>query len=357
MKSEPFVFILAGGRGERLWPLSSGADRKPFLKLFEGKSLLELTLARLEGVTAHTKIRILTAADLRDAVERCVPDFPREQILCEPEGRNTAAAIAYACGLVLKEAPNATAIVLPADHLIEDAASFRTALATACDLAQTRQEIVTIGIHPSTPATTYGYIACSKQIENAGETKAYVGAGFTEKPDLSTAKTYLATGNFFWNAGIFVWTAETLRKHFQDDAPAFLPLIDAPDTAATLYPSLPNIAFDYAIMEHCSAFSVVEGRFDWDDAGTLEALVRHFPTDEMGNRTTGEAYFVDATHCSVLSSDANHRILLAGVDGLSVTHSKDVTLICPQKELASQQARVRKYFDSHSVSIQNEVIP
>jgi mannose-1-phosphate guanylyltransferase len=357
MKSDPFVFILAGGRGERLWPLSTGADRKPFLKLFEGKSLLELTLARLEGVTERTKIRILTAMDLREAVEHCVPDFPREQILCEPEGRNTAAAIAYACGMVLKEAPDATAIVLPADHLIENVTAFRAALTTACELAQMRQEIVTIGIHPTAPATTYGYIACSAPIKDTGETKAYAGVGFTEKPDLATAKTYLATGHFFWNAGIFVWTATTLREHFQISAPEFLPLIDTPEQAASHYPALPAIAFDYAIMEHCATFSVVEGSFEWDDAGTLEALERHLPADAAGNRAAGEAHFVETTHCTVLSTDATHRILLAGVDGLTVTHSKDVTFICPRKELSAQQARIRKQFDSHSISIHSEVMP
>jgi mannose-1-phosphate guanylyltransferase len=347
MKAEPFVFILAGGRGERLWPLSSGADRKPFLKLFEGKSLLELTLKRVEGVASSENIRILTATDLRDAVVRCVPDFPREQILCEPEGRNTAAAIAYACGLMQKEAPNAPTIILPADHLIENVDAFRKALATACHLAQTRQEIVTLGIHPTAPATTYGYIACSTPIEHADETKAYVGAGFTEKPDLSTAKTYLSMGNFFWNAGIFVWTATTLREHFLRDAPAFLPLIDAPEQAQTLYPTLPNIAFDYAIMEHCAAFSVVEGAFDWDDAGTLEALERHLPTDAMGNRAASDAHFLQATQCTVLSTDATHRIILAGVEDLMVTHSKEVTLICPRAKIATMQTLARQQFDSH----------
>lgn len=337
MTEAPFVFILAGGRGERLWPLSSGVDRKPFLKLFEGQSLLELTLKRLEGFTDATRIRIVTAQALYDAVVRCVPDFPASQILCEPEGRNTAAAIAYACGIALREAPNAPAVVLPADHLIKDAATFCQTLSTACALAVSRQEIVTLGIRPTTPATTYGYIACGEPIATASEIAAAAGVGFTEKPDLATAKTYLATGNFLWNAGIFVWSATALRARFQADAPAFLPLIDAPETAATRYAQLPAIAFDYAIMEPCPAFTVVKGTFDWDDAGTLEALERHLPVDQAGNRTASSAAFHQASACTVFTTQKGHRVLLSGVHNLYIAQTPQVTLICPKEQIATAQ--------------------
>lgn len=338
MNGTPYVFILAGGRGERLWPLSSAACRKPFIKLFEGKSLLELTLARLEGFVPLKQVRILTAQELRDAVREAVPGFPEAQILCEPEGRNTAAALAYACGCLRQESPDAIGVVLPADHLIQDTTAFQAALTAACELAEARQEIVTVGIEPTAPATAYGYIACGAALETRAGCRTCEGAGFTEKPDLATAKAYLNTGNFLWNAGIFVWTAETLYTRFRADAPAFLPLIEAPTKADAFYPQLPAIAFDYAIMEPCPAFSVVRGTFDWDDAGTFAAIERHLPADAAGNCIAGCGQCDHTANTTLLSTAPNHRVILSGVEGLFIAHTPQVTLICPRNEVARAQA-------------------
>lgn len=335
MNGTPYLFILAGGRGERLWPLSSEVCRKPFLKLFRGKSLLELTLERVRPLTTPDRIRILTARDLKASVQQAVPDFPETQILCEPEGRNTAAALAFACGTLLREAPDAVAVVLPADHLIEDTETFRAALTAACELAQTRREIVTVGIQPASPSTAYGYIACGEALPETAGCHACCGAGFTEKPDLATAKAYVNTGQFLWNAGIFVWTAQTLHAHFQRDAAVFLPLIETPAAADSLYPALPSIAFDYAIMEHCTSFTVVRGAFDWDDAGTFTALERHAVPDAAGNRALGKAVFDGVTDCTVFNTEDNHRVILAGLTDCFVAHTPDVTYIAPRSMVHS----------------------
>lgn len=354
MNTVPYIFILAGGRGERLWPLSSEACRKPFLKLFEEQSLLALTLRRVEGLVPRTHIRILTTADLREAVLHALPDFPETQLLCEPEARNTAAALAYACGHLQQISPEAIGIVLPADHLIRDDKTFQAALRAACHLAQTRHELVTLGISPTTPATTYGYIACGEALETVADCQTCQGIGFTEKPDLSTAKTYLHAGNFLWNAGIFIWEAATLKARFTADAPAFLPLIEAPEAAAACYPTLPKIAFDYAIMEHCPNFSVVRGTFDWDDIGTLEAIERQQPCDSAGNRTLGEVTCIHTADTTVLTTATGHRLILSDVTNLFVAQTPEATFICPRDCVTAAQ---KQAFDEINLHTQRTLHP
>ncbi|MBQ9694605.1 MAG: NTP transferase domain-containing protein, partial [Kiritimatiellae bacterium] len=220
---KPYLFILAGGRGERLWPLSTAQHAKPFLTLFEGKSLIELTCTRLQGLTDPDRLFIVTTADLRANVQQALPDFPDAQLLCEPEARNTAAAMAWICGYVRQRDPEGVVAVLPADHLITPDSAFREALQTACAVARREAHIVRLGIHPTRPATEYGYIACGEAITTpAGVVRK--GIGFTEKPAVATAQTYLNAGNFLWNAGIFVWQAAALEAEFRRSAPAFLPL-------------------------------------------------------------------------------------------------------------------------------------
>lgn len=337
MNSKPYLFILAGGRGERLWPLSAGTHCKPFLKLFEGKTLLERTVARVQSLTDPDRLFIITAEALRDQVRQTLPHLPEAQILCEAAGRNTAAAIALACGITLKASPEAVAIVLPADHLIADEPRFREVLNAACAVARQRKEIVTLGIQPSSPSPEYGYIACADP-ELQGDIRVQRGKGFTEKPSIPTAETYLKTGQFLWNAGIFAWEAQTLAAMFQRYAPEFAPLLHAPETHTACYPQLPSIAFDRAIMEKCPAFSVVCGDFGWDDAGTFQALERHLPADTDGNRANTDTRFHGSAHCTVWNTAPEHTLVLAACEALFVAHSPEVTLICPQSKVGQLSA-------------------
>ena len=331
MPHQPTFFILAGGRGERLWPLSTATQPKPFLPLFEGKTLIERTLERIQGLTPPDRIFIVTTQSLREVVARTLPHLPQTQILCEPQARNTAAAMAWICGLLRKRCAEGVGVVLPADHLIHDTATFQEAIQTACTLAKTRRQIVTLGIHPTRPATEYGYIACGKSV--ATETgSAKEGVGFTEKPDSSTAKTYLNAGNFLWNAGMFIWQADVLDAQIRSLAPAFSPLLDNPEAVETLYNTIPAIAFDYAVMEPCDAFTVVEGTFDWDDVGSYPALARHLPEDEMHNRSNGVGHFEQAERCIVLSTTPQHKVIVAHTADLLVAQTPTVTLICPTSE-------------------------
>lgn len=329
---KPTVFILAGGRGERLWPLSTPLQSKPFLPLFEGKSLIELTLKRAQSITSDDRIFIITAASLRETVKRALPDFPETHLLCEPYPRNTAAAIAWACGHLYHKAPQGIGIVLPADHCIGDETQFQTSLTTACTLAQQAHAIVTIGIHPTRPATEYGYIACGTPMPQM-KPLTWEGIGFTEKPTLGTAQTYLKAGTFLWNAGIFVWEAATLKAQFEAHAPAYLPLIEAPSTIdESLYQALPAIAFDYAIMEKCAPFYVVKGDFEWNDVGSYSALAQQFPADAAGNRTNAPAQLHEVKGCTLLSTEQGHTFILAHTTDLLVAHTPEATLICPAAE-------------------------
>ena len=341
MSIQPTFFILAGGRGERLWPLSTATHPKPFLPLFEGKTLLEWTLERVQGLTTPVRIFIVTTEALRTLVQQTLPDLPPAQILCEPQARNTAAAMAWICGHLRQQAPQGIGVVLPADHLIRDVATFQTAIRTACELAQTRHQIVTLGIHPTRPATEYGYIACGQTLVTT-PVCAKAGIGFTEKPDEVTAKTYLNAGNFLWNAGIFIWRADVLEAQFRSHAPTFYPLIDAPEAATEHYSAVPAIAFDYAIMEPCEAFTVVEGTFDWDDVGSYPALLRHLPCDAENNRAHGPVRFAQATGCTVLSTIPNHTVIVAHTTDLFVAQTPSTTVICP----ASEAHRIAQWMPS-----------
>lgn len=327
---------MAGGRGERLWPLSDETHPKPFLKLFKGQSLLECTLQRIAPLTDPDRIFIITAATFQESVHELLPDFPQRQLLLEPQPRNTAAAVALACGTVLQRDPKAITIVLPADHVIHDAEAFRMALQHACEEATLHPQLVTLGITPTHPSPEYGYIACG---EICTTTNALRGIGFTEKPDIATATVYLKAGNFLWNAGIFVGTAATFATHFHTYAPAFDALIAAPEMRHTCYSTLPTIAFDRAIMEKCETFGVVRGTFDWDDVGTLEALARQFPVDNNGNVANEEALFDASSNCITLTTQPNHRILLLGLHDLLVTQTADTTLICPRNEAHALRKR------------------
>ena len=218
------AFILAGGRGERFWPLSTYARPKQFCTLFGGKPLIAQAVDRLAGLVPQANIHVITSADLVPATRDALPHLPPANVIGEPIGRDTAAAVALACGTVARQDPTGVALILPADPLIADEAAFRAALATAADQAARHPVIATVGIAPTYPATGYGYIEC------ADETAPGVRRvrRFVEKPDLPTAQRYLATGAFVWNAGIFVWRADTMAAAFRAHAPQWLPLIESP---------------------------------------------------------------------------------------------------------------------------------
>ena len=333
------AFILAGGRGERFWPLSTYARPKQFTTLFGGTPLIAQAVARLQGLVPEANIAVITSADLVPATREALPNLPPENIVGEPIGRDTAAAVALACGLTRRRDPKGVAMILPADPLIGDAPAFRRVLADAADAVSREPAIATVGIAPTFPATGYGYIECGAPIDAPGTPLRRVRR-FVEKPDLETAKRYLETGAFVWNAGIFLWRADVMEAAFRAHAPAWLPLIERPDDAPALYPTLPKLSIDYAVMEKSDNLIVARGDFGWDDVGSLPALARQFPADAQGNVAIAPTYALDATGNIVAAEGAPRATALLGVSDLIVIHTAKATLVAAKSAAQNLKALV-----------------
>ncbi len=323
-----YAFILAGGRGERFWPLSTFSRPKQFVSLFGGKPLLAHAVDRLEGLVPAERVYIITSEDLVPATRAALPHVPPANIIGEPMGRDTAAAVALACGTVMAHDPQGVAAILPADPIIGDVPAFRATLADAYAVAAREPVIATLGIAPTFPATGYGYIECGEALETSEATPLHRVRRFVEKPTLETAQAYLETGAFVWNAGMFIWRADVMAEAFRRHAPQWLPLVEHPEHMETLYPTLPKLSVDYAIMEKSDNLVVARGDFGWDDVGALPALARQFPADDQGNVAIAPTVAVDAHHCIIAAEAPTRTTALLGVKNLIVVHTDKATLVC-----------------------------
>jgi mannose-1-phosphate guanylyltransferase len=336
-----FVLILAGGSGERFWPLSRRARPKQLLALFDQETLLESTLHRLEGLVPPERILILTNADQETAVRALAKQLPAENIVAEPAKRDTAAAIALGVAWVAARDPQATMAVLPADHLIKDSAAFQNTLRTAQAAAEQSGNLVTIGIQPTWACPGFGYI---EQGPSFALSSAAAGPGafevlrFREKPDPELAESFLKQGNFRWNAGMFIWTIPAIVNAFTSHAPALAEFITrlqtAGDFASTLqqvFPHLPKISIDYAIMEKASRVLTVEATFDWDDVGSWMAIAKYFPADESDNHANTSMGVQDSSG-NIVFSQRKAFIGLLGVKDLIIVETDDALLVCDKHE-------------------------
>lgn len=333
-----YAVILAGGRGERFWPLSTTARPKQFISLFGGKPLLTLALERLEGVVPPERIMIVTAADLIEPTAEAARGLPTENLVAEPLPRDTAAACALACGLVAARDPQGVTAILTADHLMADIETFRQTLRDSFAAAEDGHHIVTIGIPPTEPATGYGYIEAGESIDTRTMTRFQRATRFVEKPDAATATQYLASGRYLWNGGMFIWHVGAMRRALERHAPDLLPLVEAPSAfhdrealqarLTEIYPGLRKISIDYAVMEHVDNIIMARGAFGWDDVGTWPAVAGHFAPDADSNVVIGSCEMLDAGGNVVVSE--NRMTALIGVHDLVVVQSGNATLICPR---------------------------
>lgn len=337
----PYVLILAGGSGERFWPLSRRAKPKQLLKLFSNQTLLEETLGRLTGFIPPERILILTNQDQETAVRASATALPPENIVAEPAKRDTAAAIALAVGWVARRDPQATMIVLPADHVIRDGDAFRRDLAAAAAAAQETGALVTIGIPPTWGCPGFGYIELGEETPVAGAPGSRVNAvrRFREKPAPELAQSFFEQGGFRWNAGMFAWTLPAVRQELERQAPRlgeFVQQIEqAPDLAPVLaghFAALPKISVDYAIMENARRVLALEATFDWDDVGSWIAVAKYLPTDEHDNAANCALTLLDARQNIVFSDGSGGTIALLGVTDLIVVQTADAILICNRHE-------------------------
>lgn len=335
-----YAVIMAGGRGERFWPKSRQHYPKQFLRLVGDRSMLQRTTARLEKLFTPESIYVITAADYREIVLEQVPEIPEENVIIEPYGRDTAAAIGLGGVIVKKRDQKGIMIVLPADHYIADEKRFCQVLQAAIDAAAEGTHAVTIGIHPSYPATGFGYIARGKLYNEYAGIPAYQVVRFTEKPDQEHALKFLESQNYLWNSGIFIWRVDLLekliREYLPDLADGLQEIEAAYGTArynqvlANVYANLPKISIDYGVMEKAQRVLVLPGDFGWDDVGSWTALESYMEKDNNGNILEGQGVLVDTQNTLVQTSEK--VVATLGVKDLIVVEEEGSILICHKKK-------------------------
>jgi mannose-1-phosphate guanylyltransferase len=340
--------IMAGGSGTRLWPLSRAERPKQLLDVVAddsaetgAHSLLVEAFDRLRAVLPADRIWVCTAARYGQQVRAALPDLAPDRLILEPVARDTANAVGLAAALVADADPDAELAVLSADHVIRPVERFAATLTTAYDALAVRPDaLVTLGIRPTSPATGYGYVQRGAPTEVPGVAEA---AAFREKPDRETAESYLTSGEYLWNSGMFVWRARTvldaLAEHLPESAEGLRRIVAAPAGAgrdavlAEIFPTLPKISVDYAVLEPAAAepgrVLVADLDVDWLDVGSWPALAHTLDTDAAGNAVRGLAVVVDGSGNIVFSDDPDHLVALVGVRDSVVVHTADVTMVCP----------------------------
>jgi mannose-1-phosphate guanylyltransferase len=346
-----FAIILAGGRGERFWPLSRQATPKQFLPIVGSETMLQQTYRRIRPLFRPQNIIVLTNAQHVGVVRRQLREIPPQNIVGEPVGRDTAPAVGLGAAIAGKLDPQAVMAVLPADAVIHDTRRFCRELADALTVASKHDLLVTIGLKPATPHTGYGYIQTGERLRTATRTSFHRAREFTEKPDLATAKRYLRRGDFLWNSGMFVWSFKSVVTAFAQHQPAMAEVFDklraafgTPQFQSALrrwYPKLEKISVDYALMEKARNIAVARGTFDWDDLGSWTALERHFEQDHTGSVARGVVEMVDAKNCVVVG-DGSRLVAAVGVSDLVIVDTKDVTLVCHKDAAQKVRELVRR---------------
>jgi mannose-1-phosphate guanylyltransferase len=343
--------IMAGGSGTRLWPLSRAHLPKQLLPILSGKSLLQLAYARLRGILPADRIFVCTGAAYADAVYANLPELPRDNLLGEPQGRDTANAVGFTAAVLHKRDPDAVLAVVSADHVIEPIERFQQAINTGFDLAdQSPKSLVTFGIIPTYGHTGLGYVQRGENLTLAnGASGAYKVQAFKEKPDKATADRYVESGRYYWNSGMFVWRADTVLRelalHLPDSHIGLATIASAWGTpnqesvVSEVYPALPKISIDYAVMEPASQHkgeadvAVVEMPVDWLDVGSWPAVAETMRTDEHDNAVGTDNYvYVDSDDNIVICDDPGHLIATLGVTDMIIVHTADATMICPKNE-------------------------
>jgi mannose-1-phosphate guanylyltransferase len=329
-----FACIMAGGSGERFWPMSRARTPKHLLKLFSDRTLLEETVGRIGTVVPRENVFVLTNEVQLPATRAALDGIiPEAQIIAEPAKRDTAPAAALATALArVRGGDMATLALLPADAFIGDAAAFADQLAIALPRAAESGSILTIGIKPDHPATGFGYLEMGDELSTAPTGVFRVVNRFVEKPDAATARRYVESGDFAWNAGMFFWRVGTFVEEAARHAPelaAFIrdfPRENAEAYLAERFPALPKISVDYAIMEKARNVETLLARFDWDDVGLWTALPKHLSADASGNATRGHVVATGATNNIAFSN--GRTIALCGVKDLVVVETPDAVLVC-----------------------------
>lgn len=348
-----YVAIMAGGIGSRFWPMSRTEFPKQFLDILNtGRTLIQGTFDRFAAFIPVENIFIVTAENYREIVLKQLPEIHAANVLCEPSRKNTAPCIAYISYKLYQLNPHANLICAPADHLITDADNFRQICINALHFTSHIRALITLGVKPTNPNTGYGYI----QYEQfAVSDNVYKVKTFTEKPDNELAKTFVASGDFLWNAGIFVWEVKNIINAFEKLLPEIHDVFDAEkenfntskEAAAIerIYPQCINISIDYGIMEKADNVYVIPASFGWSDLGTWASAYETLEKDYLGNAVAGDnVMIIDATG-NMVHADNKKLVLIQGLDEYVVVDTKDVLMICKkekEQEIKNYVAEIKR---------------
>ncbi len=347
--------IMAGGAGTRFWPLSTEARPKQFLHLFDSRSLLQKSFDRLAGLLPPHRILILTNAAFVALVHEQLPEVPVENIIGEPARRDTAAAVTLGAVLCRKRYGNPVIVTLTADHIIEPIALFQRTLLSAVHAAPTSGALYTFGIRPSYPATGYGYLELGRKVTEDDGIEHFQLLRFKEKPDLETARRYVASNAFLWNSGMFVWTAEAILQELATHLPEHLSNLSRvcdfdgtphwPQALKAGFDSLKTISIDFAVMEKARDVRCAASNFFWTDVGGWLALRDFLPSDEDGNSYRGKITTLDAVENVVFVDDPEEEVVLIGVKDLIVVRIGQRTLVMHKDHAESIKRLLQKRED------------
>lgn len=344
MQSKYYAIIMAGGIGSRFWPLSRTKRPKQFLDILGiGKTLLQQTFDRFTELIPAENIYIVSNAEYRDLISDQLPALPQENILLEPFRRNTAPCIDYANFRILQKDPEASIIVAPSDHLIMKEEAFLELVRYGLEFVSKKQALLTLGIQPSRPETGYGYIqAVQKPVAGYEKTDLKKVKTFTEKPNLEMAKIFYESGEFYWNAGIFLWSLPSIMKAFEKYEPEVHQLFqmgigiygtnEEEHFIAETYERCKNISIDYAIMEKAENVYVLASDIGWSDLGTWGSLYEQMEADGEGNAVSGKHVFLYNSSGNVINVPEDKLVLLQGMENFIVVESDGVLLICKKEE-------------------------
>jgi mannose-1-phosphate guanylyltransferase len=366
MKTKPnnadrFVIIMAGGRGERFWPVSREKTPKQLLSLLGDRSFLQQAVDRVLPLVPLKNILIITNEAQAPEVRKQLPKLPKENLIAEPVGRDTTAAVTLGAALVGARSTTAVMAVLPADHVIPEEKKFQQVLGDAFDLASRGQAIVTIGIKPTEPATGYGYIAVGEALPPPQGAKPYRtnffrAEQFVEKPNFDRALEYLNSGRYRWNAGMFIWSFVTITEGLQKHQPQmyaacqrWFKVAASPaklnKVLAKEYAELNKISIDFALMEHAQNVIVADGAFEWDDLGSWTALGRHLKPDAEGNCAVADFIHVDGARNIIFDARSKERrtpIAVVGLRDSILVQTDDATLLAHKSQAQKVKELVKR---------------
>jgi len=335
-----YAIIMAGGSGTRFWPRSRKKTPKQLLKIVGSRTMTEDTVRRFSGMLPPGQIFVITNIEQASAARKVLPDIPKKNIIAEPVGRDTAAAIGLGAVIVTRCDPDGLMAVLPADHVIHPKKKFINTVKAAALAAQNSDCLITFGIKPRHPATGYGYIRRGKKLKTVRGLDVYAVRQFKEKPDLKTAEKYVASGDYYWNSGIFVWKASVILENLKKFLPAHYRALmkiqkalgsdKEKEILQKEYRRLRKISIDYGVLEKAADVRVIAADYEWDDVGAWRALESHHRQDENGNTVLGKFIGIN-TSGSIMIGEKNH--LIAGIDmeDVIVVQTPDATLVCPKK--------------------------